>query len=64
MWPNTTDDDLRLLDSFLSPLTSNEITNISFSNRQHSQSSNNNNNSQLINTIDEKQLIGPLGSNL
>jgi hypothetical protein len=69
MWPNSTDDDIRLLDGFLSS-TSNGIPNLSFSNHDNSQSSNNinkqqnNNSSQLINIIDEKQLIGPLGSNL
>jgi hypothetical protein len=72
MWPNSTDDDLRLLDGFLST-TKKKISNIpnhSFLNHDNSQSSNNinkqqnNNSSQLININDEKQLIGPLGSNL
>jgi len=72
VWPNSTDDDLPLLDSFLS-IATNKISNIphhSFPNHDNSQSSNNinkqqnNNSSQLINTNDEKQLIGPLGSNL
>lgn len=68
MWPNSTDDDLRLLGGFLSP-TINGISNIpnlsdncqSLININKQQ---NNNSSQLINTNDEKQLIGPLGSNL
>jgi hypothetical protein len=72
MWSNPTDDDLRLLDGFLS-LTTNGISNIhnlSSSNHEHSQplininKQQNNNSSQVINTNDEKQLIGPLGSNL
>lgn len=59
MWPNSTDDDLRQFDGFLSPL----LSNLSFSKHDNSQSTNNNN-SQLINIVEEKQLIGPLGSNL
>ncbi len=61
MWPNSTDDDLRLLDGFLSP-TINGLSTLP-NLPDHSQSLNNNS-SQLINTTDEKQLIGPLDSNL
>jgi hypothetical protein len=72
MWPNSTDDDLRLLDGFLSPTTNelSNISNLSFPNHDNFQSLNNmnkqqnNNSSQLMNTNDEKQLIGPSGSNL
>jgi hypothetical protein len=73
IWPNVIDDDLPLLDGFLSPTTTriSNIQNLSSVNYDHSQSLTNlnkqqniNNNSQLININDEKQLIGPLGSNL
>ncbi|CAF4773946.1 unnamed protein product [Rotaria sp. Silwood1] len=70
IWPNQTDDDLRLLDGFLSPTTHgiSNIPNLSFTNHDNfsstinikNQQQNNNNNS----TNNEKQLIGPLGSNL
>ncbi|CAF0777941.1 unnamed protein product [Rotaria sordida] len=70
MWPNQTDDDLRLLDGFLSSTTHgiSNISNLSFTNHDNfsstinikNQQQNNNNNS----TNNEKQLIGPLGSNL
>jgi hypothetical protein len=59
MWPNPTDDDLRLLDGFLSP---SNVQNFSLVNQDNKQQ--NNNSSQLIITHDDKQLIGPLGSNL
>ena len=68
IWPNSTDDDLRLLDNLLSTTTN--VHNLSFSNSDNSQSlinltkQQNNNSSQLINSTDEKQLIGPIGSNL
>ncbi|UJR26490.1 hypothetical protein I4U23_007817 [Adineta vaga] len=68
-YPSATDDDLRLLDSFLS-LTTKEIvhlSNLSSVDDINFQSSNNlnNNNSQLIiHSNDEKQIIGPVGSNL
>ncbi|CAF3819076.1 unnamed protein product [Rotaria sp. Silwood1] len=70
IWPNQTDDDLRLLDGFLSPTTHgiSNIPNLSFTNHDNfsstinikNQQQNNNNNS----TNNEKQSIGPLGSNL
>ncbi|CAF2739927.1 unnamed protein product [Rotaria sp. Silwood2] len=69
IWPNPTDDDLRLLDGFLSPTTNGILNNpnLSFTNHDNfpslinlkDQQQNNNNSSN-----DEKQLIGPLGSNL
>ena len=71
-WSNPVNDDFRLLDSFLSP-TINGISNFhnfSFNNHDTFETltdvtkQQNNNSSQLINVNDEKQLIGPLGSNL
>ncbi|CAF4958578.1 unnamed protein product [Rotaria sp. Silwood1] len=69
IWPNPTDDDLRLLDGFLSPTTNgiSNIPNLSLTNHDNfpslitlkNQQQNNNNSMN-----DEKQLVGPLGSNL
>ncbi|CAF1597566.1 unnamed protein product [Adineta ricciae] len=73
-WPNITDDDLSLLDGFLSSTTK-DIVNISnlssvkYANYETatnlSKQQNNNNNSQLVKiSHDDKQIVGPLGSNL
>ena len=69
IWPTSTDDDLRLLDGLFSPTTNTQK--YSFANQDHHSSllnnpnpQQNNNSSQIINLNEEKQLIGPLGSNL
>jgi hypothetical protein len=60
MWPtNSTDDDLRLLDGFLSSTTNGISTNSTQSLDNLIKQQNNNSSHN-----DEKQLIGPLGSNL
>jgi hypothetical protein len=64
MWPiNSTDDDLRLLDGFLSSSTTNGISPpiLNRSQSLDNLTKQQNNNSSHY---DEKQLIGPLGSNL
>ncbi|CAF1611129.1 unnamed protein product [Rotaria magnacalcarata] len=68
MWPKSADDDICLLDGFFSSPTNgiSHMRNLSLTNDNNFQTNKqqNNNNSQLININDEKQLIGPLGSNL
>ncbi|CAF1502887.1 unnamed protein product [Adineta steineri] len=69
-WPNVTDDDhLHRLDDFLSSTTNRTLNIHNLSSPKYNNSplltkQQNNNNSQLININDEKQIIGPLGSNL
>ncbi|CAF3054945.1 unnamed protein product [Rotaria socialis] len=68
MWPKSTDDDICLLNDFLSSTTNgiSNMRNLSLTNDNNFQinKQQNNNSSQSANINDEKQLIGPLGSNL
>jgi hypothetical protein len=62
MWPiNSTDDDLHLLDGFLSTTTNGISPSLNRSQSLDNLTKQQNNNSSHY---DDKQLIGPLGSNL
>lgn len=54
-WCHTTDDDFHLLDN---------LSNISNRSLMKINTQKNNNSLHLISAVDEKQLMGPLGSNL
>ena len=73
MWPNTTDDDLRLLDNFLSPIVHSipSTNNLPLStvhppspSSENIHKQQNNNSLSLKPTHDKKQVMGPLGCNL